>query len=353
VNKRVLLHILFWLAYWMQSTLHEYTWIHDNFANQTHALWLAFVFNSCLVPIIMLFTYLVIYVFVEQVLNARRKLYIVIPQVALAMLAAIFLQNIVNNYVIMAKLYPKEPVAFANVFKIYSAFMALLDTGYVAGIALALKLFRMQIGDLRNKRDLVKDKLETELKFLKNQINPHFLFNTLNNIYSLARKKSDYAPEMVLKLSKLLRFILYESGKDTIPIADEIRIIDDYVELEKMRYNNRLKLSFDRQIDDMDQLIAPMILLTFVENAFKHGVSETTEDTCIGIKIVLQKGQLTFFINNSQEYNGINEVQEKIGLSNVRRQLELMYREFNLGIDNLADNFNVNLHINLNSYATV
>ena len=337
----------------MQSTLHEYTWVHDNFTNQNHPLLLAFKFNSCLVPIIMLFTYLVMYVFMEQVLTARRKLYIVIPQVVLAILVAIFLQSMINNYIVDATLYPTKPVTFANVFNIYNGFMALLDTGYVAGIALALKLFRMQIGDLRNRRDLVKDKLETELKFLKNQINPHFLFNTLNNIYSLARKKSDYAPEMVLKLSKLLRFILYESGKDTIPIADEIRIIEDYVELEKIRYNNRLKLSFDRQIDDMGQLIAPMILITFVENAFKHGVRETTEDTCICIKIVLQKGQLSFFINNSQEYDGVNEVREKIGLSNVRRQLELMYRDFNLGIDNLADNFNVNLHINLNSYATI
>lgn len=352
MNKRVLLHILFWLAYWMQSTLHEYAWVHDNFTKH-NALLLGFWFNSCLVPIIMLFTYLVIYVFVEPVLTARRKLYVVIPQFVLAMLVAIFLQNMVTNYIIMAKLHPDRPVTFANVFDIYTSFMSLLDTGYVTGIALALKLFRMQIANLRNKRDLVKDKLETELKFLKNQINPHFLFNTLNNIYSLARKKSDTAPEMVLKLSKLLRFILYESGKDTIPIADEIRIIEDYVELEKIRYNNRLKLSFDIQIDDLGQLIAPMILLTFVENAFKHGVSETTENTCICIKIVLQSGQLTFFINNSQEYNGVNEVQEKIGLRNVRRQLELMYRDFNLGIDNLADNFNVNLHINLNSYATI
>jgi len=353
VNKRFLLHILFWLAYCIQSTLHEYTWVHDNFAQQTNAFWLALKFNLCLVPIIMLFTYLVIYVFTDQVLTARRKLYIVIPQVILAMLVTIFLQNLVNNYVVTASLYPKDQVTFANIFDPYNGFMALLDTGYVTGLALALKLFRMQIVTLRNKRDLVKDKLETELKFLKNQINPHFLFNTLNNIYSLARKKSDCAPEMVMKLSKLLRFMLYESGKDTIPIADEIRIIEDYVELEKIRYDKRLTLSFDKQIDDMRQRIAPMILLSFVENAFKHGASETTENTCIAIKIVLQKGRLTFFINNSQEYNGANEVQEKIGLSNVRRQLELMYREFNLGIDNLADNFNVNLQINLNSYATI
>jgi two-component system LytT family sensor kinase len=353
VNKRFLRHIVFWLAYGMQSTLHEYTWVHDYFAKQTDVFWLALRFNLCLVPILMLFTYLVIYVFMDQVLTARRKLYIVIPQVILAMLVTVFLQNMVNNYIIFAKLYPHRPVTFAHVFNLDSGLMALLDTGYVTGVALALKLFRMQIVTLQNKRDLVKDKLETELKFLKNQVNPHFLFNTLNNIYSLARKKSDCAPEMVLKLSKLLRFMLYESGKDTIPIADEIRIIEDYVELEKIRYNSRLKLSFDRQIDDMGQLIAPMLLLTFVENAFKHGARETTENTCICIKIVLQRGQLTFFINNSQEYNGVNEVHEKIGLRNVRRQLELMYREFTLGIDNLADNFNVNLHINLNSYATI
>ena len=211
----------------------------------------------------------------------------------------------------------------------------------------------MQIEHLRNEKDLVREKLGTELEFLKNQINPHFLFNTLNNIYSLSRKKSDKAPEIVLKLSKLLRFILYESGKETITIAEEIRILEDYVELEKIRYNDRLKLTFDKQIDDMKQLITPLILLPFIENAFKHGVSETTEETSIAISIVLKNGNLSFFVNNSKEYDGANDVREKIGLSNVRRQLELMYRDFTLVIDNLADNFNVDLKINLNSHAAI
>nr|WP_237487894.1 histidine kinase [Hufsiella arboris] len=210
----------------------------------------------------------------------------------------------------------------------------------------------MQISHLRNEKDLVREKLETELKFLKNQINPHFLFNTLNNIYGLARKKSDKAPEVVMRLSKLLRFMLYESDRRTMPISDEIRVLEDYVQLEKIRFNDRLNLSFKQNIDDFDQVITPLILLPFIENAFKHGICETTESTQISIDISVKNGHLNFLIQNSHDKEQ-TQVHEKIGLSNVRRQLELMYREFSLNIENLAGTFNVNLWINLNSHAAI
>jgi len=355
VNKRFLRHLLFWLAYCIQETLIEYAWIHGYY-DQNHqakvvlqAIW----FCISLLPGKIAFTYWVLYKFTPQALNMRGRLPVLIPQFIIAFLVAIFIHRLAGNYILMAELNPGKPVDFSEVYNPNKVFVSLLDTGYVAGIAVALKLFRMQIEHLRNEKDLVREKLGTELKFLKNQINPHFLFNTLNNIYSLSRKKSDKAPEIVLKLSKLLRFILYESGKDTITIAEEIRILEDYVELEKIRYNDRLKLTFDKQIDDTEQLITPLILLPFIENAFKHGVSETTEETCIAISIVLKNGNLSFFVNNSKEYDGANDVREKIGLSNVRRQLELMYRDFTLVIDNLADNFNVDLKINLNSHAAI
>ena len=301
----------------------------------------------------MVFTYLVLNVFIKQVLERRWPISTVIAEFAAALLMAIFLDRLVGNYYLTATLYPKYHVVFSEVFEPGKVLISLLDTGYVVGIAVALRLFRMQIHHLRNQKEMVRDKLETELKFLKNQINPHFLFNTLNNIYSLARKKSDKTPEIVMKLSKLLRFMLYESGRDTIPIADEIRILEDYVQLEKIRYNERLQLSFDQQIDDRSQLITPLILLPFIENAFKHGVSETTDDTRIGIRINLQNGQLNFCVDNSHNGTASTELQEKIGLTNVRRQLELMYRDFNLEINNLPDSFTVNLRINLNSHATL
>jgi two-component system LytT family sensor kinase len=348
-------HAFFWLAYTLQGALLEYAWIHSFYEKtpQIHTMWLAMKFSLALMPPKMVVTYLVLNVFIKQVLEKRWPVRLVIAEFSVAVLLAIFVHRLIGNYYLTATLYPGYHVVFSEVYEPGKVLVSLLDTGYVVGIAVALRLFRMQIGYLRNQKEMVRDKLETELKFLKNQINPHFLFNTLNNIYSLARKKSDKTPEIVLKLSKLLRFMLYESGRDTIPIADEIRILEDYVQLEKIRYNERLQLSFHQQIDEMGQLITPLILLPFIENAFKHGVSETTDDTRIDISISLQKGQLNFCVNNSHNNQSGSDTQEKIGLANVRRQLELMYRDFSLGIDNLTDSFNVDLRINLNSHATI
>jgi LytS/YehU family sensor histidine kinase len=191
--------------------------------------------------------------------------------------------------------------------------------------------------------------LETELKYLKNQINPHFLFNTLNNIYVLARKKSDETQEVVLKLANLLRFMLYESASKTIPIDKEIRILEDYVQLEKMRYIKKLEICFCKEIDDYDQLISPLILLPFVENAFKHGTNDIINSTRISINAKLNLGYLNFIVKNNHNNNCSDQIKENIGLKNVRRQLELTYSDFSLDISNLEQIFVINLKINLNS----
>jgi LytS/YehU family sensor histidine kinase len=147
--------------------------------------------------------------------------------------------------------------------------------------------------------------------------------------------------------------MLYESRKDRIPLADEIRMIEDYLELEKIRYNQRLSIEFSKKLDDPSQDIAPLLLLPFIENAFKHGASETRFDSFIKIDVRLEKGVLYFFIENTKEDNGDMGVTENIGLSNVRRQLELMYNEHNLNVENKKDRFIVHLAVNLQSDATI
>jgi LytS/YehU family sensor histidine kinase len=199
----------------------------------------------------------------------------------------------------------------------------------------------------------LKEKLETELKFLKNQTNPHFLFNTLNNIYALARKKSDSTPDVVMKLSKMLRFMLYESGKPFITIGEETMLIEDYLDLEKIRYNERLDISFKKEIDNMHEEVSPLLLLPFVENAFKHGVSETRFNSFVNIELLLEKGVLHFDVKNSKENAGIASGDSKIGLCNVRRQLELMYRQFDLQVYDTEDSFSVSLIIQLNSHEKI
>jgi two-component system LytT family sensor kinase len=196
------------------------------------------------------------------------------------------------------------------------------------------------------------EKQEAELNYLKSQTNPHFLFNTLNNIYSLTRDKSDLAPESILRLSKILRFMLYETGGNYIAIEQEIKIIGDYIALEKLRYDESLHVNFNYDIEDMKQAIPPLLLIPLVENAFKHGVSETRQNPFVDIHLSLKQRQLSFTVKNSNEAAVENKnVKENIGLSNLRRQLELLYKDFNLSVQPGESDFTAVLKINLASHA--
>ena len=195
------------------------------------------------------------------------------------------------------------------------------------------------------------EKQEAELNYLKSQTNPHFLFNTLNNIYSLARDKSDLAPESILRLSKILRFMLYETSSDYIAIEQELKIISDYISLEKLRYDDTLYINFNYDVEDMKQALPPLLLVPLVENAFKHGVSETRNHPFIDIHLEVNKRQLAFFVKNSTDkYSDESAVDEKIGLSNLRRQLELLYSDYQLIVEKSNSVFTATLKINLASH---
>jgi sensor histidine kinase YesM len=192
---------------------------------------------------------------------------------------------------------------------------------------------------------------QAELNYLKSQTNPHFLFNTLNNIYSLARDKSDLAPESILRLSKILRFMLYETNGAYIAIEDELKIISDYIALEQLRYDDSLRVNFNHDIEDMKQALPPLLLIPLVENAFKHGVSETREHPFVNIHLAVNKRQLTFIIKNSAEdFSAEPGVKENIGLSNLRRQLELLYTDYDLSVLKGQAAFTATLKINLASH---
>lgn len=195
------------------------------------------------------------------------------------------------------------------------------------------------------------EKQQAELSYLKSQTNPHFLFNTLNNIYSLARDKSDLAPESILRLSKILRFMLYETGGDYISIEQELKIVADYIDLEKLRYDDTLRINFNHNIEDMKQALPPLLLIPLVENAFKHGVSETRSNPFVDIHLSINGRQLIFVVKNSSEsVPNEYDVKENIGLSNLRRQLELLYKDFNLSVQQGESVFTASLKINLSSH---
>ena len=205
---------------------------------------------------------------------------------------------------------------------------------------------------LRQKaQQLLIEKQQAELNYLKSQTNPHFLFNTLNNIYSLARDKSDLAPEMILRLSKILRYMLYEAGGPFIAIEQELKIISDYISLEKLRYDDSLRINFNYDVEDMKQALPPLLLIPLVENAFKHGAAETRNQPFVDIHLSIVKRQLAFFIRNStDEFSGDGKVKENIGLSNLRRQLELLYTDYNVSLEQKVSEFSATLKINLASH---
>ncbi len=204
---------------------------------------------------------------------------------------------------------------------------------------------------LREKNSQLRiEKKEAELNYLKAQTNPHFLFNTLNNIYSLARDKNDLAPESILRLSKILRFMLYETDGNFIAVEDELKIITDYIALEKLRYDDSLLVTLNANIENSKQPLPPLLLIPLVENAFKHGVSETRNKPFVDINLAVKQQQLLFIVKNSIEQDATTqEVKENIGLSNLRRQLALLYKDYDLSVGQENAVFTSTLRINLTS----
>jgi sensor histidine kinase YesM len=195
------------------------------------------------------------------------------------------------------------------------------------------------------------EKQQAELNYLKSQTNPHFLFNTLNNIYSLARDKSDQAPESILRLSKLLRYMLYETSGDYIAIEQELKMISDYIALEKLRYDETLRINFNYDVEDLRQALPPLLLIPLVENAFKHGVSETRGRPSVDIHLSVKNRRLVYVVKNStEEASSQQGVKENIGLSNLRRQLQLLYKEYELSVQQQGYEFVATLTINLASH---
>jgi two-component system LytT family sensor kinase len=353
VKRRTGLHIIFWLTYLLFESYVEFAWLSSPGGTTPlpERWWMAFFGELSQLIIKIPLSYFIIYLVNNLATKIRKPVLNILAGMA-AFAIAVVLQRFLIIEFILPHLYHEETNS-SFIFNWQRMITTFLDLVFVVGIAVAVKQYRLSQRSKEREKGLVKEKLEAELKFLRTQTNPHFLFNTLNNIYALARKKSDDTADTVLKLSKLLRFMLYESKKDSISIAEELKVLNDYIELEKIRYNERLTLLFTKSIDDEAQPIAPLILLPFVENAFKHGASETRFNSFIHIRAQLQKGRLIFTIENSREEDGEEKIKENIGLSNVRRQLELMYPEHSLNIEPGKKIFKATLTINLSRHAAV
>jgi two-component system, LytTR family, sensor kinase len=201
----------------------------------------------------------------------------------------------------------------------------------------------------RERKELERQTMQSELNFLRSQINPHFLFNTLNSLYALTLKKSDKAPETVLKLSEIMRYMLYECNERRVPLEKEITYMKNYLELEKLRHGDGVNIEFNIFGEVNNKVIAPLLLIPFLENAFKHGVKNQIKKGYVKINMTLDNQYLLFDISNSKPTGVVRKSSDRsggIGLVNVQRRLNLLYpRKYDLEITNSIEEYKVFLKL--------
>ncbi|MCB0593348.1 MAG: histidine kinase [Lewinellaceae bacterium] len=351
MNRRILLHLGFWLAYALYDGYLSVPLSGTTFAEL--AIWerLSMGYRAELLLLLIKIpaVYLLLYRFLPPSFENKKFVrlgfqFLLTAAVATAAIFATWHEVIYPHIYHIA-----PPAAAANAWiAVFRLLWSSFDILMLLGVASALKLFRMRLGMAEREKQLVEEKLQSELRFLRAQTNPHFLFNTLNNLYHLARKRSDNTPDAILKLSGMMRFMLYECTSPRIRLSQEVNVIRDYLDLERLRYGDRLEAGFQVDADDDGQFIAPLLLLPFVENAFKHGASESRGNTWVRIFLLLKNGALSFQVENAKDPSE-GMAAEGIGLKNVKRQLELLYPGYGLELEDRGGQFFARLQIDLSN----
>lgn len=225
-------------------------------------------------------------------------------------------------------------------------------TFFVASSSSIYKIINDWFTHQREKADLQNQSLKSELKYLKSQVNPHFLFNTLNSLYALTLKKSDLAPEIVLRLSEMMRYMLYECNERVVPLEKEINYIENYLELEKIRHGNKFEIKFIQNGINDHLKIAPLMFMPFIENSFKHGLHSQPDAAFVNINLDISEDKVILQVDNSNPPVMPMSKKRKsggVGLANVKRRLNLIYpSQHSLNIEKTPNSFHVNLEIDLN-----
>jgi len=336
ILKRVLLHALFWTA-WMSRTFYDivslYSWQG------------AFIFSFSYIITQMPFVYVHLYVLVPKLLN-RKKYLLYIPCTVALLFAYSYLSYFILNR-IPGQWLPSGLAAYIN--RINPNY-DILEGFFAFTITYALKYTWLTLSTQNKVLALQKENLQLELKALKAQVNPHFLFNTLNNIYALALQKSEQTPGMLLKLSSMMRYLLYECNVPQVALQKEIQFINNYIELEKIRHNKNVQINFSLSGNAANSEIAPLLLIPFIENSFKHGVNASIGKGWVDINLSAMEEKISLSVVNSMAGNHVNgSAQKGIGLENVKKRLQLLYPGKNmLNLEEEKEKYSVNLDINLN-----
>jgi len=332
-KNRWWLHLIFWMAALL---------ILFNIFRSSGSVEKIDVIYTCifLIPIIGL-VYLNLYLAVPRFLRRERYLLYTLLFLFLLSGGALFLYLLFDSWIdlVLPGFY---------FISYYSVPVLMLYTGSFLILTTLLKLSRSWFMLLRVERLTTTHQLQS----LQSQINPHFLLNSLQSIYALSLDKSEQAPEVILQLSHILKYTLYETGQPTVKLSKEIAMIEDYVEMYRQRVDpGRAKITLDLRGDPGEQLIAPMLLIPFIENSFKHGLMADQDQPFVDITLDVRKDKIQFRVRNSLGVYDKLELEAKrgIGIQNTRQRLELLYPgKHKLNIEAKKETFTVYLSLELN-----
>lgn len=315
LNSRPALHISFWIFYYVYRVL-IYGGVVNTWENVAYVQAMELVLK---IPVV----YINLYIFLPHLLQKKKLLYFVLANILLIGVAT-FLQTFIIKFCISLGIYHYYPDSFFwTPWKVLSRANHFVT---IVSFTVIIKVLKDFYFTQQNTQKLEREKLETELKFLRSQINPHFFFNTLNNLYSLVERKDDMAGPTLLKLSDLMSYIIYEASSKRVSLSKEVENLKNFISLERLRFTS-LKVDFVTSGDYSKWQIAPLLLLPFLENAFKHGVGKEKERNWIKIELQLHGSQLKYTVKNafSKQDESDKLEQRGIGLENLRRRLELLY----------------------------
>ncbi len=342
--RRIFIHLLFWVCYISYFTLLS-TKEESEFAFNLFA-------ELLLLPVKLVIVYFTLYVLIPKFLAKKQYVIFTISSIITLIMGGL-VQRTIDYYYLYPIRYSNFIDYFGDFWHGYYIMKSITNINFIVVLTAAIKILKYWYHNEKTNKALEKEKLEAELKFLKAQIHPHFLFNTLNNLYALTLQKSQDAPQVVLKLSGLMNYMLYSTKDKLVPLSKEIESIHNYIALEKIRYGNSLDIAFDVSGEVSTSYIAPLLLLPFIENSFKHGVSDEVDNKWITINLHILHSVLTFKVENSRspQLNSFNKEQAYkggIGLKNVQRRLELIYpAKHELHIFDDTDSYLIILKIHL------
>ncbi len=338
--KRILLHILFWLSYISFFVL-QYAVISPNFELKRT------IAGLCLTALVDIFaSYFTFHVLLQRFLLKKNYLWFVVLFL-LSVAFFVIAQRAILQYVNIPLLYPDSPSRLRGFWE-FNPFYTFLNIYLVVVLFSAVKLIKYWFVDQKQKAELESKNRISEMALLRSQLNPHFLFNTLNNIDTLIMKDQQKASDAIIKLSDILRSVIYESD-EKVTIIKEIDYLNNFIDLQRLRLKDPDFVSFEIDVHCKNQKIAPMLLIPFVENAFKHGLKNVPSPG-ICIKLQCDSNSVIFEVTNQINAHIIQnkDAVSGIGLANTKRRLELLYPK-NHQLDIVKDDYQFKAKLKINT----